>query len=265
MNHLIHPELLRSTVRVMVVGCGGNGSAIASGLPYLHQALIAYGHPGGLHVTLVDGDVISANNCVRQPFCRSEIGLHKSIVLANRLNLFWGLEWEGIPEQLSSKLHLEETHIVIGCVDSRLARGAIREWTSGCSRAHYWLDLGNQADGGQFVIGEPLNSTNRRCSTRLRTVGELFPEAIDAQVTDDEPSCSAAEALERQEPFVNPTLANHALALLARLFRYGRISYLGVFVSLADTARVEPLRIDPKCWRRRRKRPGNGSQVRSNP
>ena len=38
---------------------------------------------------------------------------------------------------------------------------------------------------------------------------------------DDEPSCSAVEALERQEPFVNPILANHALALLARLFRYG--------------------------------------------
>ena len=28
-----------------------NGSAIASGLPYLHQALLAFGHPGGLNVT----------------------------------------------------------------------------------------------------------------------------------------------------------------------------------------------------------------------
>jgi hypothetical protein len=34
---------------------------------------------------------------------------------------------------------------------------------------------------------------------------------------DGQPSCSAAEALERQEPFVNPILANHALALLARV------------------------------------------------
>ena len=90
MDHTIHPELLRSTVQVMVVGCGGNGSAVVAGLPYLHQALLAYGHPGGLHVRLVDGDTISTTNCVRQLFCRSEIGLHKSIVLANRLNLFWG-------------------------------------------------------------------------------------------------------------------------------------------------------------------------------
>ncbi len=254
MVHTIHPELLRNTVNVMVVGCGGNGSAIATGLPYLHQALLAYGHPGGLHVTLVDGDTISATNCIRQPFCRSEIGLPKSVVLANRLNLFWGLDWEGLPEYLSSRLRFDEGQIVIGCVDSSVARGAVREWTSGYSRVHYWLDLGNKSDGGQFVLGEPLNSRNRRSSMRLRTVAEFFPEIADGQLSDDEPTCSAAEALERQEPFVNPTLANHALALLARLFRYGRISYQGEFVSLANTAHVQPLPIpiDAVYWKRLR-------------
>ncbi len=252
MDHTIHPELLRNTVNVMVVGCGGNGSAIATGLPYLHQALLAYGHPGGLHVTLVDGDTISATNCIRQPFSRSEIGLPKSVVLANRLNLFWGLEWEGIPEYLSSKLRFDEGQIVIGCVDSAAARDVIRGWTAGYSQVHYWLDLGNNSDGGQFVLGEPLNCRNRRCSTRLRTAAELFPEVADPQLPDDEPSCSAAEALERQEPFVNPTLANHALALLARLFRYGRISYQGGFVSLANTAHVQPLPIDAAYWKRLR-------------
>lgn len=249
MDHTIHPELLRNTVKVMVVGCGGNGGAIAAGLPYLHQALVAYGHPGGLHVTLVDGDTISVTNCIRQPFCRSEIGLHKSVVLANRLNLFWGLDWEGIAEHLSSALRFDDVHIVIGCVDLAVAREVIRDRTTGCSRVHYWLDLGNKSDGGQFVLGEPLNSRNRPCSTRLRTVAELFPEITDPQLPDEEPSCSAAEALERQEPFVNPTLANHALALLARLFRYGRISYHGGFVSLANTPRTQPLPIDISYWK----------------
>jgi PRTRC genetic system ThiF family protein len=253
MDHTIHPELLAGTVRVMIVGCGGNGSAVAAGLPYLHQALLAYGHPGGLHVTLVDGDLISATNCVRQPFCRSEIGLHKSTVLVNRMNLFWGFEWEAVPEHLSSRSRLEEAQIVIGCVDSAASRSVIRYRTSGDSRVHYWLDLGNKSDGGQFVVGEPLNGRNRRSAARLRTVAELFPEVVDRELRDDEPSCSAAEALERQEPFVNPTLANHALALLARLFRYGRISYQGGFVSLAATARVQPLPIDPKCWNKMRR------------
>jgi hypothetical protein len=64
---------------------------------------------------------------------------------------------------------------------------------------------------------------------------------------DGLPSCSAAEALDRQEPFVNPTLADHALALLARLFRYGTVSYHGAFVGLSFLPGVQALRIDPRC------------------
>jgi hypothetical protein len=66
-------------------------SAIAAGLPYLHQAMVALGHPHGLDVTLVDGDRISRTNCIRQPFSESEIGLHRATVLATRINLFWAL------------------------------------------------------------------------------------------------------------------------------------------------------------------------------
>lgn len=254
-SHHIHPELLRHKVRVLVVGCGGNGSAVAAGLPYLHQALLVYGHPEGLHVTLLDPDIISPANCVRQPFSRSEIGLYKSVVLANRVNLFWGLEWEGIPERLNGKRKITGVDIVIGCVDSRAARAAIATCVGDWSEVDYWLDLGNSADGGQFVLGEPLNRRNRRKKFRLRTVSELFPEVIRPELDrDDQPSCSAAEALERQEPFVNPTLANHALALLARLFRYGTISYYGGFLSLSSLSGLQALRIDPKYWQRLRRK-----------
>jgi PRTRC genetic system protein B len=48
-------------------------------------------------------------------------------------------------------------------------------------------------------------------------------------------------------------LANHALALLSRLFRFGRLQYHGGFVSLASGAAV-PLRIDPRLWARIRAR-----------
>jgi len=254
-THHIHPELLKHKVRVLIVGCGGNGSAVAGGLPYLHQALLAYGHPEGLHVTLLDPDVISPTNCVCQPFSQSEIGLYKSLVLANRLNLFWGLDWEGIPERLDPKRRLDGVDIVIGCVDTRKARAAIAKCADDWSEVDYWLDLGNNADSGQFVLGEPLNRRNRRHRLRLRTVSELFPEVIQADLDGDGlPSCSAAEALDRQEPFVNPTLANHALALLARLFRYGRISYHAAFVSLSGVGGVQTLRVDPKSWQRLRKK-----------
>ena len=260
-THRIHPELLERQVRVLVVGCGGTGSAVIAGLPYLHQSLVAHGHPGGLHVTVVDGDTISPANCVRQPFARSEIGLNKAIVLVNRLNLFWGLKWEAIPAYLRPGTFISRSysgddlraHIVVGCVDTRAARAAIRDAVGNWSTVSSWLDLGNNADSGQFILGEPLNQRNRRSRLRLRAAAELFPEIVDPNFDNDgEPSCSSAEALERQQPFVNSTLAQHALALLACVFRYAEISYHGGFINLASGV-TSVLRIDPQCWKRTRR------------
>ena len=249
--HTLTAELLRREVRVLVVGCGGNGSAVAAGLPYLHQAMLVAGHPGGLQVTLMDGDIISPANCVRQPFSSAEIGLAKAVVMVSRLNLFWGISWTASPEFLSTQSNIDDFDVVIGCVDTRAARIVIGKHVQGWrSRVGYWLDLGNSADSGQFVLGQPLNGRNRRSASRLRTAPEIFPElsyeSLDAM---DGPSCSAAEALDRQEPFVNQMLAQHALALLTRLFRYGRIEHHGAFVNVAQN-RVQPLPISTEEWKK---------------
>ena len=254
--HTIVPHLLRRTVKVAVIGCGGTGSAIIAGLPHLHQAMVASGHPSGLAVTVFDSDRISPANCVRQPFSESEIGLFKAVVLINRLNLFWGLDWEAEPHHVSNAQGIaNDIDLVIGCVDTRKARATIHQaLTSAWCGTPYWLDVGNNADSGQFVLGQPLNSENRRKAPRLRTVSELFGEIIDPALDDDaQPSCSAAEALERQHPFINQALAQHALALLSRLFRSESLSYHGGFVNLA-TGSVVPLRADPVVWKRLRKR-----------
>ena len=58
-EHILPGCLLTKKVHITVVGCGATGSAIAAGLPYLHQAMVALGHPHGLDVTFVDGDRIS--------------------------------------------------------------------------------------------------------------------------------------------------------------------------------------------------------------
>jgi PRTRC genetic system ThiF family protein len=199
-THYLPTDLLRKPVRVLVVGCGGNGSAILAGLPYLHQALLVAGHPRGLDVTVMDGDVVSATNCVRQPFSQSEIGHYKAMVLVSRVNLFWGLNWKAVPEFLNQWRRIDQADLVIGCVDSREARRMIASKITGHGNdTFYWLDLGNHASGGQFVLGQPWNWRNRRSPERLRTVAELFPELVDASRDDDgEPSCSALAALERQ-------------------------------------------------------------------
>jgi PRTRC genetic system ThiF family protein len=269
-THRIHPELLERQVRVLVVGCGGTGSAVIAGLPYLHQALMAWGHPGGLHVTVMDGDTISPVNSIRQPFSRSEVGLKKGVVLVNRLNLFWGLKWEAVPAHLKPGTFISRNysgddlraHIVIGCVDTRAARAAIRDAVSHWSTTSYVCDLGNNEASGQFILGEPLNERNRRSRLRLRTATELYPEICDPSLDDDgQPSCSAVESLERQFPFINSTLAQHALALLTRLFRFGETTYHGGFVNLA-TGVTSVLRIDPEYWKRTRKVSERNSELR---
>lgn len=189
--------------------------------------------------------------------------MNKAIVPVSRINLFWGSRWQAIPQALTAQAlapsyagygeqHLRPD-IVIGCVDTRAARAAIAKSVAGYSTTSYWLDVGNHSGGGQFVLGEPQNARNKRSRLRLRTAAELYEELVTTELDDDrEPSCSAIEALDRQEPYVNSCLAQHALALVARLFRYGQISHHGGFVDVAG-AHCVPLPIDSARWRRLRK------------
>ena len=140
--------------------------------------------------------------------------------------------------------------MIIGCVDTRAARQAI---VSAVTRANdstvYWLDLGNNASSGQYVLGQPLNAANRRNAARLRTVAELYPEIADAEAGEDPlPSCSAAEVLERQEPFINQVLETSAQAMLARLFRYGTLTHHSAFYN-ASTGRMSAVPCDLDLWK----------------
>ena len=205
-------------------------------------------------MTLIDGDIVSPSNCARQPFSQSEVGLSKSVVLASRINLFWGLQWKAIQEKVSESHRVQDADIVISCVDTRRARALIANLVAGNAAVTYWLDLGNGSDGGQFVLGQPWNRRNPRRAERLRTASELFPEIADVTRREVEtPSCSAVEALERQEPFVNQTLASFALGLLARLFRHGELATPGAFVSVAHQ-RAQAIPTEPSLWRHLRKR-----------
>jgi hypothetical protein len=64
----------------------------------------------------------------------------------------------------------------------------------------------------------------------LRLPEHVFQSAILGQIKLN----AAVEALDRQEPFINQALPYQALATLAVLFRCGRVSYHGGFISLAD-------------------------------
>jgi PRTRC genetic system ThiF family protein len=126
---------------------------------------------------LGNDDDRNAINCLRQPFSESEVGLYKATVLATRINLFWGLDWEGVPEFMDEGWR-SETDILIGCVDTRKSRRMITA-TGAYQNCHYWLDIGNNAHSGQFALGQPDNSKNQKLQFRLLTVAELYPEIVD--------------------------------------------------------------------------------------
>jgi PRTRC genetic system ThiF family protein len=259
-EHLLPTYLIQRNkpIRVLVVGAGGTGSAFVMGLPYLHQAMLAWGHPGGLEVILVDPDTVSATNCVRQPFAENDIGQKKAIVLMNRINQFWGTHWNAAAIRFRASTLQRNAHwtpdFLIGCVDSKAARlsihnALIRRGT----HSTYWLDLGNGASSGQYVLGQPLNTINRGVRNRLPTVAEKYPEIIDISTGEDTlPSCSAVESLDRQEPFINQTLAMSALAMLARLFRYGRLTHHGAFFN-AKSGQMSALPVDTTLWSKSRR------------
>jgi PRTRC genetic system ThiF family protein len=180
-------------------------------------------------------------------------------VLINRINIFWGTKWTAIPNRFHARSFENDRanapDILIGCVDSREARKSIeKSFTHALTGTCYWLDLGNNAASGQYVLGQPLNGRNRRKAERLRTVSELYPEIVDAAAGEDPlPSCSAVEALDRQEPFINSTLALNALAMLGQLFRYGKLSYHGAFFN-ARTGHTSALPVDPVLWSKTKRR-----------
>lgn len=246
-THFLKPRLLTRPVEVLVVGAGGTGSQVLTGLAQLHTAMLALGHPGGLKVHVMDEDLVSEANVGRQMFFPADVGLSKARVLVNRINMTMGTDWQASHQRLleSDVVH---TDIVIGCVDNRKARKAILQ----SCRDAYWLDIGNRLHDGQVILGEiPSRHGVDKSKVRLPHAADLFPEIVDEtqEAEDDTPSCSLAEALEKQSLFVNRGVALYALNLLWELFRHGQISYHGVFVNL-KTAKSSPLAIDEAVWQR---------------
>ncbi|WP_232439976.1 PRTRC system ThiF family protein [Burkholderia ubonensis] len=230
-------------VTVALIGCGGTGSQMLTGLARLNHALVELGHPG-LHVTAFDADTISSANVGRQMFSPADVGLHKSVVLAHRINAFFGIDWCGRPVHAGpDELVRGAPALAIVCVDSAAARAKL-EPTLRASNC-YVMDLGNRASDAQVLFGAHEKVTGNTGttpgSTPLRWPYDVLPELIDTTIPeDDSPSCSLAEALERQELFINQAVVTQGLAILWEFFRHARLTWCGAFVNL-KTGNVRPM------------------------
>ena len=245
-RHYLPASFERRAIRVLLVGCGGNGGQMLMGLASLDTALRAISSRS-LHVTVVDDDIVSEANLGRQPFYRCDVGSSKARTLTERINLAHGLDWHAVHGRAPDAIGLDNVDLLISCVDSASARRQLGAALGQRSAAPtYWMDLGNRASDGQYVIGCPAGAPLPKGS-RLRTVLEHFPElAEETLAKDDAPSCSVAEALERQSLFVNRVVASHALALLFDLLGRGSIGHAGAFINVASGQAV-PIPLPRGC------------------
>lgn len=247
-NYLINPS---NPITVNLIGAGGTGSNMLTALAKINHSLIALGH-SGLHLNLFDDDIVTTANQGRQLFANAELGLPKAVALINRTNRFFGTNWKAVIEQFNTTNlkflpNQGKANIFISCVDTASARFDIAKVLEGFNGYHnwernkclYWMDIGNSRYTGQVILStigniQQPNSKLFRTVSNLAYVTEEFRELLESQNDNNEPSCSLAEALEKQDLFINSTLANMGASLLWKLFRDGMTQHRGFFLNLSE-------------------------------
>src|SRR3546814_8262466 len=91
-RHYLPAAFDNRPIKILLVGCGGNGAQILMGLASLDTALRAI-PSRSLHVTAADDDTVSEANLGRQPFSRCDLGHSKPRTPTARLKLTHGVSW----------------------------------------------------------------------------------------------------------------------------------------------------------------------------
>src|SRR3990172_4651617 len=163
-KHYLHKEMTVADgpVSVVLVGCGGTGSQILTGLARLHYALYKLRHPG-LHVSVFDGDNVSEANIARQNFSPLDVGRNKAVVSVTKINQFMGLSWKACPFAFDGARSDDTVRpsILISAVDSARARTVIGRPALWTPLFFCWLDAGKQGERGEVIVGYLKNNPHR--------------------------------------------------------------------------------------------------------
>lgn len=261
--HYTEKSLLAPTnpVTVNLIGAGGTGSKVLTGLMEINESLLALGH-AGLQVRLWDDDIITSANLGRQRFFECEVGLSKSVALINRINRCTGANWKAETVKFEKNkagnlLKEMSATITISCVDTVNARFGIAEILNEISdnRSYfrnyprYWMDYGNSRYSGQVIlstVGNILQAESEKYIpvANLPFVTDEFGDLLrQSEKEDNTPSCSLEEAFQQQDLFINASLAQLGCKLLWSMFRNGMTKYRGCFHNLEDF-RTTPILLD---------------------
>lgn len=251
--HFADSSLLNPTnpISVNLIGGGGTGSKVLTALMEMNHSLIELGH-AGLQVCLWDDDIITNANLGRQRFAECEKGLYKSVALINRINRWAGTNWKAETQKFKKDSFGRfsedaKATLTMTCVDNVQSRFEVAEilkdkddYKSFSNHPKYWIDFGNGKWIGQVLLstvgdlGQP-KSEKYEARSNLPFITEEFGELLkQSETEDDTPSCSLAEALAKQDLFINSTLAQMGCSLLWNLFRDGLTEDRGFFLNLKN-------------------------------
>jgi PRTRC genetic system ThiF family protein len=237
-------------VYLTLVGCGGTGSHIASGLVAIAQAL--RDKSISIEMLFIDPDRVEPKNVGRQLFSSGDIGEAKAEALAGRLNAAFGERImsavRGIDaldlvtgEHTGSPQHA--VHIVIGAVDNAAARAVIADVVKSEQGALWWLDCGNENHSGQICLGNAgapgymRNAIALGLVDRLPAPSVVYPDLIGKKGKKETrkqgrrgASCAELTAAGEQGLMVNRLVAGFALSMLydfvvARSLKYFAVAF----------------------------------------
>lgn len=224
-------------ITIILAGCGGTGSFAA-----LNLARLAYASQDTRKFKLifVDPDHVEAKNIGRQYFAPADIGQPKSLVLAHRLALAFGLEIIPLVQEFHAQLINDHRPsysdqggltLIVGAVDTPAARktiaAAIESKLPDSMHRHtelWWLDAGNHHHTGQVLLGNSLNP---------RPLITKFGEAVALPM----PHIQEPDLIEPENPVGQAvslsTLSCADLVLLdiqARTINYHLAAWLDLFI-----------------------------------
>lgn len=238
-------------VYITLVGCGGTGSHIASGLVAIGQALRQ--RSIGLDLLFVDPDRVEVKNVGRQLFSSVDVGQYKSDVLAGRLNAAFGERIMSATrpvdalDLITQPDQRDALHLVIGAVDNPAARAVIasavkaaHETTGKTQVAHgrlWWLDCGNENHSGQVLLGNVALKSAMRGAIALGLIDRLpaphlvYPDLVATpkkKKVKRGASCADLTAAGEQSLMINRLIAAYALSMLHDFIITRDLRYFGL-------------------------------------
>ena len=200
-------------LKIILLGAGGTGGHAA---PHLYRMCCTADRP--VRIVIVDGDVVSEKNLIRQNFCRQDLGKNKAEVIAKRYAAAFGVSAEYYPDfvertavlrQLVSPAFircggnvLREEVILIGAVDNNKSRVLCDEVFQRQDDIIY-IDSGNDKYRGQIICGIRKNG-----KTRFEPLSSDHPEVFSRKGRfPSERSCAQEAVSSPQSIAANITAA----------------------------------------------------------